>query len=274
MKKKQIAASGKKGAKKHQTIFQQFYWPVIVPNSLTLLAICLGLSAIRTVSVDSNYPLAIIFIALAAVLDNLDGWVARRLKAVSPIGAQLDSLADFLNFAVTPSFIMYQFTLYELNLDLFTIKNTTIIFPLGWVVCLVFILAGAFRLARFNAMGPAAEKWKYFFQGVPTPAGAGLCLAPLVMFLTNSESLSLSSWIIAIWVVIVALLMISSIPTYSTKGLAVKKSHRPVMVLVAAGLIYSAIIYSWATLLSILFIYTVSLFISPYHFWSLTKKSK
>ena len=202
--KKNARQSGKKT---YKTFFQHFYWPIIIPSLLTLSAICLGLSAIRAVSVDSDYTTAILFIAGAALLDNLDGWVARKLNAVSPIGAQLDSLADFLNFAISPAFIMYQFSLYELKLW-------------GWATTLLFIVAGAFRLARFNTMGTTgSSKWKIFFQGVPTPAAAGLCLTPLILYLTDSDQFFLSSTIIAVWLVIVALLMVSSLPTYSSKGI-------------------------------------------------------
>ncbi len=261
-KMKKSPKMAKVNKKKYQTFFQHFYWPIIIPSLITLSAICLGLSAIRAVSIDSDYAMAIIFIAAAAVLDNFDGWVARKLHAVSPIGAQLDSLADFLNFAVSPAFIMYQFSLYELQLW-------------GWATTLLFIVAGAFRLARFNTMGDDHSKiWKNFFQGVPTPAAAGLCLTPLILYLTNSETLSLSSNIIAVWTVIVALTMVSSIPTYSTKGIKIKKTlDRVILVLVVAGVAFAIYTFKWGAMLGIAALYITSLFVSPLHFLKNNRKA-
>lgn len=252
---------GQQTKKNYQTFFQHFYWPIIIPSLLTLSAICLGLSAIRAVSVDSDYAVAILFIAGAALLDNLDGWVARKLNAVSPIGAQLDSLADFLNFAVSPAFIMYQFSLYELKLW-------------GWATTLLFIVAGAFRLARFNTMGETGSaKWKNFFQGVPTPAAAGLCLTPLVLYLVDSDNFELPANIIAVWLVVVALLMVSSLPSYSTKGIALKTNGQRLLgvglLLVVAAAFYH---YQWMALLGILALYILSLFVSPVHFFILSRK--
>ncbi|MGI9461364.1 MAG: CDP-alcohol phosphatidyltransferase family protein [Alphaproteobacteria bacterium] len=249
--------------KKYQTFFQHFYWPIIIPSLITLSAICFGLSAIRAVSVDSDYAIAMLFIAIAAGLDNIDGWAARKLKAVSPIGAQLDSLADFLNFAVSPAFVMYQFSLYELQLY-------------GWAVTLLFIFAGAFRLARFNTtIEDPSSKWKFFFQGVPTPAGAGMCLTPLILYLANSENLTLSPWIIAVWMVITAILMVSSFPTYSSKNLKIKtNSQQAFAVLLLSGFIIAIGKFGWGGLLSVATIYLLSLFISPFHFYAKNKKAK
>ena len=140
---------------------------VLVPNMVTLLALCAGITSIR-MGVDGRYELAVSLIVLAAVFDALDGRIARFLKGTSRFGAEMDSLADFVNFGVAPAVLVYLWSLESM-------KN------LGWIVCLAFALCCAMRLARFNVAldDEDAPAWKSnFFSGVPAPAGAAIALLP------------------------------------------------------------------------------------------------
>src|SRR5919112_2583473 len=144
---------------------------VIIPNIITLIALCLGLTAIR-LAFEGRYEPAVVAIVVAALLDGIDGRVARMLKGTSRFGAELDSLADFVNFGVTPALVLYSFILHELR-------------SLGWIAVLVFAIAMALRLARFNVMldDPNRPEWKKnFFVGMPAPAGAITSLLPIYLY--------------------------------------------------------------------------------------------
>jgi CDP-diacylglycerol--serine O-phosphatidyltransferase len=205
---------------------------VITPNLITLIALCLGLTAIRLAYEDRLEP-AVIAIVVAAVLDGVDGRVARLLKGTSRFGAELDSLSDFVNFGVAPALILYGFILREMK-------------ALGWVVALIFAIAAALRLARFNVMidDPGRPEWKRaFFVGIPAPAGAMLSLLPIYLHFLGvpvGEAPPVS----LLYVLGVALLMVSTIPTFSGKTIG-KRVPRdwvlPLFVLTVAlfGLIVS-----------------------------------
>jgi CDP-diacylglycerol--serine O-phosphatidyltransferase len=183
---------------------------VILPNLVTLLALCMGLTAIRF-AFEDRYEHAVIAIMVAAVLDALDGRIARALRGTTRFGAELDSLADFIDFGVAPALILYFWGLHE-------IKGA------GWVAALVFAIAAALRLARFNVMidDPDKPAWHAnFFTGMPAPAGAIVALMPLYLNLSVlgvPNSKTLAPFYIA-FVVGVALLMASRIPHYSGKSI-------------------------------------------------------
>ena len=145
----------------------------ILPSILTLIGVCLGISSIKF-SLDQNYSLAVIFLLFAALLDALDGRIARLIKGTSEFGKELDSLTDFVSFGIAPAFIIY---FWEL-------KNYG---KIGWAITLIFSVCCVLRLARFNVFKvPESDKWKVnYFQGVPSPAGAGLILLPLIYELSN-----------------------------------------------------------------------------------------
>lgn len=186
--------------------FRPVPFRMIAPNLITLMALCLGLTAIR-LAFEGKFEPAVIAIAAAAFLDGIDGRVARLLKGTSRFGAELDSLADFVNFGCAPALILYGFALFHLR-------------SVGWIVALIFAIAMALRLARFNAMldDPNRPEWKKdFFVGVPAPAGAMTALLPLYLHFLG---LSLERWaapLVLGYVLCIALLVVSTVPTFSGK---------------------------------------------------------
>lgn len=183
---------------------------LLIPNLVTLLALCLGLTAIRF-AFEDQIEWAVIAIAVAAVLDGLDGRIARALKGTSRFGAELDSLADFVDFGVAPAIVLYVFGLHELK-------------SLGWFAALIFAIACALRLARFNVMieDPDQPVWRsHFFVGMPAPAGAVTGLLPVFLHLSlfNVPNIrALAPFEIA-YVLIIAFLMASQIPHFSGKSI-------------------------------------------------------
>ena len=140
---------------------------VILPNILTLVGVCIGLSSIKF-ALDTRYELAIIAIVFAAVMDGLDGRIARLIKGTSKVGKELDSLTDVISFGVAPAFIMYFWSLNSLG-------------KFGWLLCLIYVVCVALRLARFNVNSSEEPSWRdNFFEGVPSPAGGILVLMPLI----------------------------------------------------------------------------------------------
>jgi len=187
-------------------VFKPVPFRVIAPNLITLLALCLGLTAIR-LAYEGRLEHAVIAIIVAALLDGVDGRVARLLKGTSRFGAELDSLADFVNFGVAPALILYGFVLHHLK-------------ALGWVVALVFAIATGLRLARFNVMldDPDRPEWKKnFFLGIPAPAGAMASLLPLYIYFLGVPVGAAVAPVALVYVLSVALLMVSTIPTFSGK---------------------------------------------------------
>lgn len=179
---------------------------VLLPNLVTLLALCLGLTAIRF-AFEGRFEIAVIFVASAAVLDGLDGRIARALKATTRFGAELDSLADFVDFGVAPAMILYFSSLYQIK-------------SLGWLAAMVFAVAAALRLARFNIMldDPDKPAWSTkFFSGMPSPAGAIVGLLPVYLHALGVPiEVGLVPFDVA-YVVLVAFLMASRIPHFSGK---------------------------------------------------------
>jgi CDP-diacylglycerol--serine O-phosphatidyltransferase len=199
----------------------------VVPNVVTLLALCAGLTAIRF-AVEAKFESAVLAILVAAVLDGIDGRIARALKGSSRFGAELDSLADFIDFGVAPGLMLFFWSLHDLK-------------TVGWAAVLIFAIAAALRLARFNVMidDPDKPAWMgRFFTGMPAPAGAIVVLLPLYLHLSfdlpESRALTL---IEALYVVVVAGLMVSRIPHYSGKTIGRVPREAFVFVLFAVAAI-------------------------------------
>ena len=186
--------------------FKPVPFRMIAPNMITLLAVCLGLTAIRF-AFEGRFESAVIAVVVAAALDGIDGRVARLLKGTSRFGAELDSLADFVNFGCAPALILYGFALHELK-------------SVGWIGALVFAIAMALRLARFNAMldDPSRPEWKKdFFVGMPAPAGALTAMLPLYLHFLGLDLRHWGAPVVLAYVLVIALLVVSTVPTFSGK---------------------------------------------------------
>lgn len=224
----------------------------MIPNLLTLTALAAGLTAIQY-AINGRWEHAVGAIVIAALLDALDGATARLMKASSDFGAQLDSLSDFLAFGIAPAFFLYVWVLDDAG-------------KLGWIATIIFASATALRLARFNVMQAEAARrpvWtKGFFAGVPSPAGAGLALLPVFIWFEFPgffSSFAYASPLVAVWTIFVAALMVSKIPTFSTKRIRFPaKMAMPVLALAAVAL--AALIHApWTTLTILAFAYLASL---------------
>ena len=184
---------------------------VILPNMLTLIGVCIGLTSIRF-SLDGRFELAIIAIIFAALIDGLDGRIARLIKGTSKVGKELDSLTDMISFGVAPAFIMYFWNLNSLG-------------RFGWLLCLVYVICVALRLARFNINSSQEPSWKdNFFEGVPSPAGGILVLTPLIISLSGFDYFQLNyNTIVPIFFIVTSFLLISKFPTYSFKKIVIRR---------------------------------------------------
>jgi CDP-diacylglycerol--serine O-phosphatidyltransferase len=197
----------------------------VVPNVVTLLALCAGLTAIRF-AIEGRFEISVLAILFAAVLDGIDGRIARALKGSSRFGAELDSLADFMDFGVAPVFVLYLWSFHELK-------------TFGWAAVLIFAIAAALRLARFNVMidDPDKPDWAArFFTGMPAPAGAIVVLLPLYVHMAFDIAPSLrSAWLETAYAIGVALLMASRIPHYSGKSIGRVPREKFIFVLFAVA---------------------------------------
>jgi len=228
--------------------------PKMFPNVLTIAALCIGLTALRF-GIDGRWTNAMVLVLIAAVLDGMDGMVARLLKASSPFGAELDSFSDFVSFGVSPAILLYLWNLQDAG-------------PFGWVAALLLCVAVALRLARFNVKNftPAqttevSSAQKAFFEGVPAPAGAILALMPMMLSfkIYPDDEGTFPAILVSLWVIFVAGLMVSRIPTYSLKRTRLKQKHT-IPVLAAVALVAAALASEpWMTIVicSIIYLATI-----------------
>jgi len=233
----------------------------LLPNALTIFGVCLGLSSIKF-ALDANYAMSVIAIGFAAILDTLDGRVARLIKGTSKVGKELDSLTDVISFGVAPSFVMYFWTINEIG-------------KIGWMFILIYTVCCALRLARFNLTTVEdIESWKInFFEGVPSPAAAGLILLPLILNLSGFIELENIAIISSIVILTAAALMVSKIPTYSLKRILIPR-NLAIFLLLGIGIYLSLIIfYTFETLFISGLIYIMLIPISFFHYRYLNKKS-
>ncbi len=221
----------------------------LVPNMITIMGLCLGLSAIKFAMIG-QWKYAAAFIIIASIFDGLDGRVARMLNATSKFGAQLDSLADFINFGVAPPFILYLWSTHQLK-------------GFGWAMVLFFVVCCAIRLARFNSDLDGEEKpaWAArFFTGIPAPAGAMLTLAPMgVDFAFREEYTDIYSALIftshPVFVVLyssfIAVLMASRLPTFSFKKITIMKKYSSLVLVLVSLLAVFAFTEPWLTMIGL-----------------------
>lgn len=226
-----------------------------IPNAITALALCSGLTGIRF-GIGGEWDKAMIAIVVAGVLDGLDGQMARLLKANSKFGAELDSLSDNIAFGTAPALILFLWSLMSAP-------------KFGWTVALALAVCCALRLARFNSRIDAdvqPHKSAGFNTGVPAPAGAGLAFAPIYLWLLTGNDMFRDWTLVMPWTLFIAVLMISAIPTYSWTSIRIRKSWR-VAALAGVGLLAAALINEpWITLLvvSLTYLATVPFSIASY----------
>jgi CDP-diacylglycerol--serine O-phosphatidyltransferase len=235
---------------------------MILPNMLTLIGVCIGLTSIRF-ALSGEFHLAIIAIIFAALFDWLDGRIARLIKGTSEVGKELDSLADVISFGVAPAFIMYFWTLSSLG-------------RLGWLLCLIYVICVALRLARFNVHSNQGPSWKdNFFEGVPSPAGGILVLTPLIVSLSNFDFIKLNNNIIVpAFFIITSLLLISKFPTYSFKKIVIQ---RKTTIFLLFGIILSfglLLVYPFTVISVSTIIYVLLFPLSFFHFQKLKKQNE
>jgi CDP-diacylglycerol---serine O-phosphatidyltransferase len=229
---------------------------VLVPNIFTLVGLCAGLTAIR-MGIEHRWDLAVAALVFAAFLDGIDGHIARLLKASSRFGAELDSLADFVNFGVAPAIIMFNWALEDLR-------------SLGWIAVLVFAVCSALRLARFNVSLDRTDlpAWKSaYFVGVPAPAGAIILLLPIYAQDLGLHLPSLTP-LVLFYTLGVALLMVSNVPTFSIKmiGQRIQREYVPPLFVLAALFIALLLTYPSLTLAAGSVIYLALIPVSAYRY--------
>ena len=235
---------------------------VILPNMLTLIGVCIGLSSIRF-ALDGKFEFAIIAIILAAIIDGLDGRIARLIKGTSKVGKELDSLTDMISFGVAPAFIMYFWKLNTLG-------------RFGWLLCLIYVICVALRLARFNVNTGQAPSWRdNFFEGVPSPAGGILVLTPLIFSMTNFDIVKVNYEIIVpIFFIVTSLLLISKFPTYSFKKIVIQRKTT-IFLLFGIVLFFGLVLVYPFNVISIsAIIYLLMLPISFIHYQKLKKQNE
>ena len=233
----------------------------LLPNALTIFGVCLGLSSIKF-AIDLNYSMAVIAIGFAAILDTLDGRVARLIKGTSKVGKELDSLTDVISFGVAPGFIMYFWTLNEIG-------------KFGWMLVLIYTVCCALRLARFNlTVIEENESWRInFFDGVPSPAAAGLVLLPLILNLSEIIEIKNYTLVSSAAILITSILMVSKIPTFSLKRILIPR-HYAIFLLLGIGIYVSLLIfYTFQTLFFTGVVYLLLIPISFFNFRNKNKKS-
>ncbi len=207
---------------------------LVLPNLITLLALCAGLTSIR-MAAERRFELAVAFIAIAAALDGIDGRMARFLKTTSRFGAELDSITDFLNFGVAPAILLYVWALVDLH-------------SFGWIAALIFAICAALRLARFNAALDSADRpeWQAsFFVGVPAPAGAMIVMLPLYLELVAIPHGFLTAPLVFIYTIAIGLLMVSRVPTWSGKLIGRRMPRDMVAPLFVLGVLAVAFLVSF-----------------------------
>ena len=234
----------------------------LLPNILTLGGVCLGISSIKF-SIDGNYSLAVIFILLAAILDALDGRIARLIKGTSEFGKELDSLTDFVSFGIAPVFILY---FWELN-------NYG---KLGWAITLIYSVCCVLRLARFNLTKIDDQQlWKSnYFEGVPSPAGGILVLMPLIFELADLNLNFNIKNLTPYFTILIAILMVSKFPTLSLKKISISPKATA-FILLGIGIIFIFLLdYTFETLLVFGLVYLISIPISFFMYKNKNRKEK
>ena len=235
---------------------------VILPNMFTLVGVCIGLSSIKF-AFDEKFTLSIIAIIVAAIIDGLDGRIARLIQGTSKVGKELDSLTDVFSFGVAPAFIMYFWKLNELG-------------RVGWLICLIYVVCVALRLARFNVNSGQEPSWKdNFFEGVPSPAGGVLVLMPLIYSLSDIQILNINyNFFVPILFITISILLISKFPTYALKKISVPRSMTIFLLLAVVLYFGLLLLYTFNAIVISGLIYFIMIPISFMHYNNMKKQIK
>ena len=235
---------------------------MILPNAITLIGVCIGLSSIKF-ALDEKFALAVIAILFASLMDALDGRIARLINGTSKMGKELDSLADVISFGVAPAFIMYFWNLQYLD-------------KLGWFVCLIYVVCVALRLARFNVTSNEEPTWKdNFFEGVPAPAGGIIVLMPLILSFSGFEEFFFKinyDLTVPVFFIMVSILLISTIPTYSFKKIVIPRTMTKFLLFGIVLFFGALLVYTFKILALSSFIYLCLIPISFFHYKKIIKQ--
>jgi len=223
---------------------------LLIPNLLTLLAICAGMTGIR-LAFEGRFEIAVVMVLGAAFLDGIDGRAARMLKATSNFGAQMDSLADIVNFGVAPALVLYAYLLDQAG-------------SFGWIAAMLYAIACGLRLARFNVMleDPNRPIWqKAYFVGVPAPAGAGLVMLPVYFGFLGVEGGRGFAFAAVVFTLVVAWLLVSKLPVYSGKSVGQRIPRDAVIPIILGVVAYVLFLtsYTWETLVVTALAYAIFL---------------
>ena len=234
---------------------------MILPNAITLVGVCIGLTSIKF-AIDGKFAIAILAILFAGLMDALDGRIARLIKGTSKMGKELDSLGDVISFGVAPALIMYFWSLQYLD-------------KLGWFVCLIYVVCVALRLARFNVNSEEEPSWKdNFFEGMPSPAGGIIVLMPLIFSFSGLETFFFKinyDLIVPIFFILVSILLISTIPTYSFKKIVIPRSSTKFLLFGIVLFFGSLLVYTFKVLAISSFVYLCLIPISYFHYKKIKK---
>ncbi len=227
----------------------------IIPNGITVLALCMGLSSVRF-ALDAKWETALTFIVIAGVLDGFDGRVARLLNGQTRFGAELDSLSDVIAFGVAPAFVVYLWALQDVP-------------RYGWIFALAYAACCALRLARFNASIDVDEqphKSAGFLTGVPSPTGAGLLMLPIFLTLVTGQPIFREFYIVAPWTALIAFLMVSDVATFSWSSIRLRRGMRFGAIVGIAAMIVLLVNIPWVTfsLLAIAYIGSIPISMASY----------
>ena len=234
---------------------------MILPNALTLIGVCIGLSSIKF-ALDSKFELSVIAIIFAALFDALDGRVARLIKGTSKVGKELDSLTDVISFGVAPAFIMYFWNLNNLG-------------KFGWLLCLIYVVCVALRLARFNINSNVEPSWRdNFFEGVPSNAGGILVLMPLMFSLSGLDIFNVNyNLIVPTFFIITSFLLISKLPTYSLKKIIIPRTMT-IFLLFGIVLFFGLLLFYTFKILALSgLVYLILIPISFFHYKKIKKQN-
>jgi CDP-diacylglycerol--serine O-phosphatidyltransferase len=235
---------------------------MILPNAITLIGVCIGLTSIKF-ALDGKFALAIIAILFAGLMDALDGRIARLIKGTSKMGKELDSLGDVISFGVAPAFIMYFWSLQYLD-------------KLGWFVCLMYVVCVALRLARFNVNSEEEPSWKdNFFEGVPAPAGGIIVLMPLVLSFSGLGEIFFKinyDLVVPAFFIIVSILLISIVPTYSFKRIVIPRSMTKFLLFGIVLFFGALLVYTFKVLVISIILYLCLIPVSYLHYKKIKKE--